>query len=190
MSPERIAPQRFGSKDGRPTIPSDCYALGMVIYETISGNLPFHEDADLMVFMKVVEGERPPRGDKFTRTLWWTVERCWAPKPNDRPSIEDVLQCLEMASDSPGPSSPTTDEEADEDDGDSSSATGSSGGDSRTTGDRVRLPPIHSLQDHHLTNSRHTPPGTQSSVSSWATWERECSWFTRIAPFHSPTLHS
>ena len=32
MSPELLDPQRFGSK-GRPTRESDCYALGMVIYE-------------------------------------------------------------------------------------------------------------------------------------------------------------
>ena len=98
MSPELIAPERFGLKNSRPTKPSDCYALGMVIYETISGNLPFHEDTDLTVFMKVMEGTRPPRGGRFTESLWKMLERCWAPQPNDRPNIHDVLQCLEMVS--------------------------------------------------------------------------------------------
>ena len=32
MSPELLDPPRFGS-NGRPTRESDCYALGMVIYE-------------------------------------------------------------------------------------------------------------------------------------------------------------
>jgi len=32
MSPELLYPSRFGS-NGRPTRESDCYALGMVIYE-------------------------------------------------------------------------------------------------------------------------------------------------------------
>ena len=32
MSPELLDPLRFGS-DGRPTCESDCYALGMVVYE-------------------------------------------------------------------------------------------------------------------------------------------------------------
>ena len=32
MSPELLDPPRFSS-DGRPTRESDCYALGMVIYE-------------------------------------------------------------------------------------------------------------------------------------------------------------
>ena len=36
MSPEFLDPERFGilgSEGGRPTRESDCYALGMVIYE-------------------------------------------------------------------------------------------------------------------------------------------------------------
>ena len=98
MSPERIAPQRFGLKNSCPTTASDCYALGMVIYETISGNIPFHKDTDLAVFMKVVEGEHPPQGVRFTECLWKMMELCWAPQPNDRPSIKDILQHLEMDS--------------------------------------------------------------------------------------------
>ena len=33
MSPELLDPDRFGNGDRRPTKRSDCYALGMVIYE-------------------------------------------------------------------------------------------------------------------------------------------------------------
>ena len=116
MSPELITPERFGLKKSRPTIPSDCYALGMVIYETISGNLPFHEDTDLTVFMKVMEGKRPPRGGRFRGSLWKMLELCWASQPNDRPSIYDVLRCLEMISGLPEPVSPGLEEEMEEDD--------------------------------------------------------------------------
>ena len=94
MSPELIAPQRFGLKSSRPTKSSDCYALGMVIYETISGNLPFYEDTDLTVFVKVLEGERPPRGANFRKDLWRTLELCWEPQPDNRPTLEDVFRCL------------------------------------------------------------------------------------------------
>jgi serine/threonine protein kinase len=113
MSPELIAPQRFGLKSSRPTKSSDCYAFGMVIYETISGNLPFHKDTDLVVFVKVLEGERPPRGVRFREGLWRMLEQCWGSQPNDRPTIEDVLQCLEMPSNSSEPSSPEVDEGVD-----------------------------------------------------------------------------
>ena len=33
MSPELLYPKKYGLKECRPTKPSDCYALGMVIYE-------------------------------------------------------------------------------------------------------------------------------------------------------------
>jgi len=33
MSPELLYPDKFGAKDSRPTTQSDCYALGMVVYE-------------------------------------------------------------------------------------------------------------------------------------------------------------
>ena len=33
MSPELHDPERFGATDDRPTKQSDCYALGMVVYE-------------------------------------------------------------------------------------------------------------------------------------------------------------
>ena len=117
MSPELITPERFGLKDSRPTKPSDCYALGMVIYETISGNMPFHEDTDLSVFVKVMEGKRPHRVGRFAESLWQMLGQCWTPQPSDRPSINDVLQCLEMVSGLPEPLSPGL-EEKPEGDGD------------------------------------------------------------------------
>lgn len=98
MSPELIAPQRFGLNTGHPTKSSDCYSLGMVVYETISGNIPFHEINDMAVFLKVVDGGRPCREVGFTDSLWEMVEQCWVAQPGDRPSVESVLQCLEMCS--------------------------------------------------------------------------------------------
>ena len=111
MSPELIDPKRFGFKKSRPTKSSDCYALGMVVYEIISGNLPFHEHTDLNVVMMVSKGERPPRGARFTGSLWRMLELCWASQPSDRPSIEDVLGGLEAVSKLPEPPSPGVGEE-------------------------------------------------------------------------------
>ena len=69
MIPELIDPERFGLENNRPTKYSDCYALGMVIYEIISGHFPFHQLGDLTVIVKVLAGERPPRGVRFTDSL-------------------------------------------------------------------------------------------------------------------------
>jgi len=126
MSPELIAPRRFGLEDSRPTKPSDYYALGMVIYETIGGHPPFHKDADLTVFLKVVEGEHPPRGAGFPEDLWKMLEWCWTPKPNDSPNIEDVLLRLGLVSRLSEPPFPCADEGMDRADDDLDSTTGAS----------------------------------------------------------------
>ena len=98
MSPELIAPREFGLTTSRPSKYSDCYSLGMVIYETITGTPPFYEDQDLLVFLKVLRGERPHRGVGFTGSLWEVLERSWMAQPDSRPSVESVLQCLEECS--------------------------------------------------------------------------------------------
>ena len=127
MSPERIAPEQFGFENGRPTIASDCYALGMVIYETISGNPPFYKHTDFQVYMKIVKGEQPRRGVRFTEDLWKMLKRCWTVQPGSRPGIEDVLQCLEADSKSPDPPALWINEEAEEEDDAQDSTSGSSG---------------------------------------------------------------
>jgi len=96
--PERINPQEFGFKDGRPTESLDCYSFGMVIYETISGNPPFYEHADMTVLVKVLKGEHPSRGIEFTESLWKMLEMCWAFQPSNRPSIENVLKRMDTVS--------------------------------------------------------------------------------------------
>ena len=96
MSPELINPKRFGLNKSRPTKPSDCYAFGMVMYETISGHIPFYEDQNHpTIFMQVLDGEHPSRGDDFTDGLWEVMEQCWRPQRDARPEIEDVLLYLE-----------------------------------------------------------------------------------------------
>ena len=103
MSPELIYPEHFGFEKSSPTKSSDCYALGMVIYETISGKVPFHGCTDLTVSLKVVTGERPRQRAKFKESLWKMLELCWVPHSDDRPSIGNVLQCLEIVSNPRGP---------------------------------------------------------------------------------------
>lgn len=100
MSPERLDPTQFSVKDSGPTKESDCYALGMVVLEVLSGDVPFTRDCnELMVMQKVLEGEHPARpqgvgGAWFTDDLWEMLQVYWSPKPKDRPAVETVLECL------------------------------------------------------------------------------------------------
>ena len=98
MSPEPLTPLVIGSEAIHPTIFSDCYSLGMVIYETTSGHRPFHGDTDFMTTVKVLGGEHPRQGVEFTQELWEMLERCWASQPSERPNIDDILRRLEIVS--------------------------------------------------------------------------------------------
>ena len=171
MSPELIDPQRFGFENSRPTKSSDCYALGMVIYETISGNLPFHKHTDLTVFVKVLAGERPLRGAGFAEGLWKMLELCWTPQPNNRPEVEDVLQCLEVISNFPKPHSPGKDEEMEEDGYDLDSASGSSDVPSRISGTMaITSPGLSYLTDHPLSSVSAASVLSISEALSQAGW--------------------
>jgi len=99
MSPELLDPQKYGFPKIRPTKESDCYALGMVVYEILSGSTPFGTDNSFAILRRVLEGERPerPKGDAaklFTGSIWSVVKRSWEDQPQDRASARDVLRCL------------------------------------------------------------------------------------------------
>ncbi|KAF9649119.1 hypothetical protein BDM02DRAFT_3186537 [Thelephora ganbajun] len=103
MSSELLDPERFGipqSEDNRPTRQSDCYALGMVIYEVLCGHHPYVEiQSDILVVNAIMEGVRPekPVGAThlgFTEKLWRILESCWLEDRSARPSVEDILFCL------------------------------------------------------------------------------------------------
>ena len=103
MSPELLDPEGFGFKNGRPTKESDCYALGMVILEVLSGRVPFPCCNSLAVMKKIVEGEHPdrPQGPEavwFTDALWGMLKQCWSPNPKLRPTVEIVAERLNQGS--------------------------------------------------------------------------------------------
>ena len=111
MSPELFDPESFDLKDSRLTKYSDRYALGMLIYEVLSGQVPFSRYHGYAVVVRILKGDRPERpqgvvGTWFTDDIWSILGRCWEPVPGDRPGIRDVLQCLEMVSGSWTPPSP------------------------------------------------------------------------------------
>ena len=121
MSPETLSPDEFGLTTARPTRESDCYALGMVIYEVLSGRIPFSRYNEFTVVRKVLEGERPDkpegaRGGRFPGGSWEMLECCWEHQPKDRPRLDDVLFCLRDTTQYWVPPSNTkTDEEGEED---------------------------------------------------------------------------
>jgi len=118
MSPELLNSPAFGSS-GCPTRGSDCYALGMVIYEVslvrssrwplihpskvLTGLRPFRHLPPLAAALAVLRGERPekpvdaePLG--FSDTLWEFVQLCWSESNSTRPTAQQLLDYLSPAS--------------------------------------------------------------------------------------------
>jgi hypothetical protein len=125
MSPELLDPDQFGipeSEGDRPTRQSDCYALGMVIYEVstssrrltfadiraglsqvLCGVLPFYQiESGYLVMDAVLVGRRPEKPEGAARLgfkdeLWTIVEQCWRGNRDERPRVEEILCCLNDA---------------------------------------------------------------------------------------------
>ncbi|KAF9645415.1 kinase-like protein [Thelephora ganbajun] len=156
MSPELLDPESFGLKKCRLTKESDCYALGMVIYEILSGRAPFAPS--MASVLKIVRGERPERpqgeeGTLFTDAIWGVLELCWKPQPRDRAGVKAVLLCLEGA---PLPSRP------------SSNVDGDSEADTSNESDTIASEPVSPFtQNYHEppVPPRGPPPNVPSSVT-------------------------
>ncbi len=95
-TPAYMAPEQI---EGRPATPaSDLYALGLVIYEMVTGVRPFQGDTAISAAMKRLS-EAPPAPRKFEPGLsrvWDSVIlRCLERDPSQRfPSAEEVAAAL------------------------------------------------------------------------------------------------
>ena len=132
MSPELLHPGKFGLENSHPTVQSDLYALGMVVYEVLSGQAPFAGHRDPEIVLMVLSGKRPerPRGDAgelFTDEIWGVLELCWKHLPSDRPTAKHVLMVLEGELSMPWPPSDMDGEVDTDTDDEQSTVNGESG---------------------------------------------------------------
>ena len=96
MSPELLNPDILGLEEAPATKASDCYALGMVVYEVLSGHTPFAQYTTPEAIWRVIHGERPQRpqeaeGALITDSIWDVLERCWKSRPHERIKVKDIL---------------------------------------------------------------------------------------------------
>ncbi len=80
LSPERI--------DGKPVTPSsDIFSVGVVLYEMVTGQRPFHGESPMATLLQVRSGEfSPPEvlSPNLPEELTGIIKRCLAPLPEDR----------------------------------------------------------------------------------------------------------
>ncbi|CAE6469551.1 unnamed protein product [Rhizoctonia solani] len=79
---------------------SDIYALGMTIYETMTGKVPFQGRTDANVILRVTNKEFPERpecmpiGDQRSDKLWELLVRCWSYEPEARPNADEATKTM------------------------------------------------------------------------------------------------
>ncbi|KAK3830518.1 MAG: kinase-like domain-containing protein [Linnemannia elongata] len=98
-----LAPERLSKNGQRYANEADIYSLGMVFWEISSGRPPFEDlitpeniqnGALVSLAQNIVSGrrERPVKGTDPTFEDIYT--RCWQANPQDRPSLDWVIQSL------------------------------------------------------------------------------------------------
>jgi serine/threonine protein kinase len=114
-----MSPELLFDQNSPPTRESDCYALGMVIYEVsqcahrsgplftpyqvLTGLRPFHHLGHYAAVIAVREGERPgkPLNSEslgFSDALWRSMTACWSKSSSARPTAQQLLHYFQHAS--------------------------------------------------------------------------------------------
>jgi tRNA A-37 threonylcarbamoyl transferase component Bud32 len=106
-TPDYMAPEQGG--DEQVTHSADLYALGVILYEMVSGQLPFTADTPVAVLLKHMS-DKPPsirmRAPDLPAALDQVLDRALAKEPEDRyPSGAALVQAVEQAWE-PGPMQP------------------------------------------------------------------------------------
>jgi len=94
-APEQLAPARFG----RPGPATDIYQLGVLLYEVLTGDVPFRQGG-LQELNQAIISEDPPEpvfSGKHVSEIRQIIQRCMRKDPGDRyRSVDELIQDLDV----------------------------------------------------------------------------------------------
>lgn len=88
-APEVLASKPYSEK-------ADVYSFGIVLWEMVTGEVPFKNMSTIDAAHAVVTSQlRPPIPADCAPKLAALIKRCWDQDPHKRPSFEDILVMLD-----------------------------------------------------------------------------------------------
>jgi len=99
IAPELLLPTKFGLEKRVLSKEADVYALGMTIYQVLSGKRPFLPRRKARIMCAVISGERPAKPENaeeigMTEVLWDLLKECWREDRTMRPNIPNTQRRL------------------------------------------------------------------------------------------------
>ncbi|CAG8478551.1 5696_t:CDS:2 [Ambispora leptoticha] len=89
-------PKYLNDKKFQRNKPSDIYAYGVLLWHISSGYYPFSQESIKKVDLQVdiIKGKREQVISGTPGQYEDLYKRCWAPEPEDRPTIEEIMEIL------------------------------------------------------------------------------------------------
>lgn len=97
-TPLYMAPELLDSDENHFSFSVDVYSFCMIMYEIISGQVPFSENGKQMSITKlqtiILSDERPKYVNGITKPMLMLLTRCWSKSINERPSFDEIFKEL------------------------------------------------------------------------------------------------
>ena len=88
-----LAPEVLSKKPY--TKETDIYSFGMIMWEFTTGKKPFHDRPhDEYLILDILKGERPQITNDTPEFYAELIKRCWDHNPENRPTAEEIYDCL------------------------------------------------------------------------------------------------
>ncbi len=89
-----LAPEQLCDAFGPPTVQTDIYTLGGMLYSLLAGRPPF-EERDPAATVAAVLSSRLPERPRISSQLWEVAFHCLQKEPSARPTSSDVVRQLD-----------------------------------------------------------------------------------------------